>query len=69
MLRSAKEFLGYDIRATDGRIGHAEDLLFDDHAWTIRYLVVDTGTFLPGRQVVVSPAAMGTPRWRRGCDW
>lgn len=41
--------------ATDGEIGHCSDILIDDRDWTIRYLVVDTGRWLPGRQVVLSP--------------
>ena len=47
MLRSIKDLEKLAIRATDGTIGHALDFFFDDERWTIRYLVVDTGTWLP----------------------
>jgi hypothetical protein len=49
MRRSLKEIIGYSMGATDGEIGHVSDFLFDDHEWTVRYLVASTGTWLPGR--------------------
>jgi hypothetical protein len=58
MLRTASELKGIGIAATDGDIGSVKDLYFDDVAWTIRYLVVDTGTWLPGRQVLISPMSI-----------
>lgn len=61
MLRRASEMRSYRIQALDGEIGRVDDWLFDDVAWAIRYLVVDTGTLLPGRQVLVSPTAFGSP--------
>lgn len=61
MLRSMNDLLGYAIRATDGDIGHVDDLYFDDHSWVIRYLVVDTGTWLSHRKVLISPVAIGRP--------
>jgi len=54
---------GYAIRATDGPIGHVKDFYFDDAAWVVRYLVVDTGTWLSSRKVLISPIAMGYPNW------
>ena len=46
MLRSVKDLGDYAIRATDGDIGHVRDFFFDETAWVIRYLVVDTGSWL-----------------------
>lgn len=43
---ACKDLEDYAIRATDGTIGHVTDFYFDDEAWVIRYLVVDTGTWL-----------------------
>jgi hypothetical protein len=63
MLRNTNELQGYAIQATDGPIGHVRDFYFDDHAWVIRYMVVDTGTWLSSREVLVSPMAIGTPNW------
>jgi hypothetical protein len=61
MLRSIKDLEGYAIRATDGDIGHVKDFYFDDAKWVIRYLVVETGTWLTHRNVLISPIAVGQP--------
>ena len=63
MLRSVKELFGYKIQARDGELGIVHDFFFDDEKWIIRYLVVDTGDWLPGRKVLVSPQALGIPDW------
>jgi hypothetical protein len=63
MLRSIKDLEKLAIRATDGTIGRVLDFFFDDERWTIRYLVVDTGTWLPSRKVLISPIAIGRPDW------
>ena len=63
MLRSMKDLEDYAIRATDGIIGHVKDFYFDDKAWVIRYLIVDTGTWLLSRKVLISPIAIGHPNW------
>jgi uncharacterized protein YrrD len=61
MLHSFKEIRGYDIRAEDGAIGDVHDLYFDDRYWTVRYLVIDTGSWLFGRKVLIAPEAAGRP--------
>jgi hypothetical protein len=66
MLRSGLETLGYKIHAADNGIGSSEDFLFDDKDWMIRYLVVNTGTWLSGRRVLISPVALGEPNWEEG---
>lgn len=63
MLRSVKEVKGYTLRADDGKIGHCTDFLFDDEIWTIRYMVADTGRWLPGKKVLISPISLGEPDW------
>jgi sporulation protein YlmC with PRC-barrel domain len=63
MLRNVKDLRGYVIRATDGVIGAVDDLYFDDETWAIRYLIVDTGNWLSGRKVLISPVAIGQPDW------
>jgi hypothetical protein len=59
MLQSIKQLLGNKLNATDGDIGHVKDFYFDDQNWAVRYLVADTGSWLPGRQVLLSPHAFG----------
>jgi hypothetical protein len=54
-LRSVKEVTGYHIEADDGEIGHVEDFIADEEDWTIRYIVVDTRNWLPGKKVLIAP--------------
>jgi uncharacterized protein YrrD len=63
MLRNVQELRSYAIHATDGIIGEVDDLYFDDEDWTIRYLVVETGSWLSGRKVLIPPTAIGHPDW------
>jgi hypothetical protein len=63
MLRSLKILHGYNVLARDGDIGKVHDFYFEDDSWIVRYLVVDTGHWLPGRKVLIAPAALGTPDW------
>jgi sporulation protein YlmC with PRC-barrel domain len=59
MLRNASVIKGYTIAATDGRIGTVSDILFDDSSWRVRWVVVDTGNWLPGRTVLLPLSALG----------
>ena len=52
-LHSFREIEGYSIEATDGSIGHVEDFIADPVDWKLRYLVVDTRKWLPGKKVLV----------------
>ena len=63
MLRSMKELENYAISATDGLVGHLKDFYFDDDAWVVRYFVVDAGTWLSSRMVLISPIAVSHPNW------
>lgn len=66
MLHLARKVIGSTIRAVDGDIGTLDDFYFDDGRWVIRYLVVDTGGWLGGRKVVVSPMSVETPWGKAG---
>jgi hypothetical protein len=55
MLRSLRELERYRVSATDGDVGRVVNFLFDDERWTIRYLVVETGSFFQERRVLISP--------------
>ena len=59
MLRSTKELQNFSIGATDGAIGKIKDFYFDDRAWVVRYLVVETGTRLSNRRVLIAPTGLG----------
>ncbi len=63
MLRTLKDLENYEIGATDGSIGEVKDFYFDDHDWVVRYLVVDAGTWLTSRKVLISPRSIHHPDW------
>ena len=57
MLNRINRIRGYKLGALDGEIGHIKDFYFDDREWAVRYLVADTGSWMPGRLVLLSPRA------------
>jgi len=58
MLNKVKAITGNTLDSLDGEIGTVSEFYFDDKHWAIRYLVADTGNWLPGRQVLISPYAL-----------
>ncbi len=62
-LRSTHDVSGHDIQATDGEIGHVEDFIIDDETWAIRYLIIDTQNWWPGKKILLSP------RWIKRVSW
>lgn len=62
MLRNLKPLYGDKLGALDGEVGHVKDFYFDDQSWAVRYVVADTGTWLTGRQVLLSPYGFGSLR-------
>jgi len=59
MLYKATTLTNFKLNSLEGEIGKVKEFYFDDRYWTIRYLVADTGTWLTGRQVLISPYALG----------
>lgn len=62
-LRSTNEVTGYHVQASDGGIGHVADFIIDDEIWAIRYLVIATTNWWPGKKVLVSP------KWIENVSW
>jgi hypothetical protein len=62
-LRSTHAVTGYHIQASDGEIGHVEDFLIDEETWAIRYLVVATKNWWPGKKILLSP------QWIKQISW
>jgi hypothetical protein len=65
-LRSSRQVSGYRIHAIDGEIGHVADFIVEDESWAIRFLVVDTGNWLPGKKVLLSPHWINRVEWADG---
>lgn len=55
ILRSFTEVEGYNVEATDGNIGHIEDLIIDYEDWQVVYAVIDTSNWLPWSKKVIIP--------------
>jgi sporulation protein YlmC with PRC-barrel domain len=62
-LRSTYRVSGYNIHAKDGEVGHVEDFIIDEDSWAIRYLIIDTKNWWPGKKVLISP------RWIERVSW
>ena len=62
-LRSTHEVSGHYVHASDGEMGHVEDFIIDDETWAIRYLIVDTQNWWPGKKVLVSPQWIDRVSW------
>ena len=62
-LRNTNIVTGYHVQALDGEIGHVADFIIDDATWTIRYWVVATRNWWPGKKVLI------LPKWIQEIDW
>ena len=62
-LQSTRDVRGYAVQTRDGEIGSVDDFLIDDRSWVIRWVVVDTGTWLPGKKVLVAPEWADAVAW------
>ena len=62
-LCSSRDFNGIHIHSSDGNVGHVIDIIIDEDDWAIRYLIIDTGSWWPGRKVLIAPA------WIKRIDW
>lgn len=62
-LRSTSAVTGYKIQATDGEIGEVEDYIIDDTSWTIKFLIVETGSWLDSRKILLST------QWIKKVNW
>jgi len=67
-LRSCAEVTGYEVSGADGRIGRIGDFIVGDERWILRYIVVDTGSGLPGpgRRILLAPDWLTGFEWARG---
>ena len=62
-LRSTHDVSGHHVQAADGEIGHVADFVIDDESWAIRYLIIDTRNWWPGKKVLIAP------RWIERISW
>jgi len=65
MQRRVSDFNKYTIEAPDGNAGYVCDSLFNDDDWKLRWFVINAGSWLFGRQLLIRPAALGRPDIRQ----
>ena len=64
MKRSLKSLTSLSLAGIDGRIGKVKDLYIDDQSWIIRYWIVDTGDWFPGKKVLISVQSLTIQDWQ-----
>lgn len=64
MLTKTTQLKGLVIHAMDGELGSVDQLYFDDETWAIRYFTVETGGWLGGRPVLISPISVTHTDWQ-----
>lgn len=62
-LHSTEAVDGYNIHAIDGEIGKVVDFIVDDSTWKIKYFVVETGSWLNSKKVLLST------KWIKEVNW
>jgi hypothetical protein len=62
-LRSTNAVSGYHIQASDVEIGNVEDFIVDDETWAIRFLIINTRNWWPGKEVLISPKLIERVSW------
>lgn len=62
-LRSAWDLAGHQVWAIDGHLGRLKDYILDEAKWRLGYLVVATGNWLNGQNLLVST------RWVESISW
>lgn len=63
MLIAFHQIIKTELHGADGDVGHITDLFVDASTWQVRYLVVETGHWLPDRQVLLPPAVLTGQNW------
>jgi hypothetical protein len=62
-LQNTQAVTGYHIQTVDGTIGHVSGLTVDDKSWAVRDLVVETGHWYSGREILISPSKIEAIRY------
>jgi hypothetical protein len=63
-LRSVHQVTGYNIKATDAELGEIKDFIIDDKDWSVKFIILDTAKWLPGKKVSVQPEDINRISWR-----
>lgn len=61
MFIKVSELTSMTVHARDGPVGTLHDVLFEDDSWRVRWVVVDSGSWLPGRRVLLPATHLRHP--------
>ena len=53
-LRSTQTVNGYHIQTGEGKVGHITNFLVNDETWAISHMVVETGHWFSGKEIVIA---------------
>jgi hypothetical protein len=68
MLRRLRQLENWDVRSNEGdELGKIVDFYFDDERWTVRYVVVGTGSWFAGRSALLSPISLDRVNDDKAC--
>jgi sporulation protein YlmC with PRC-barrel domain len=62
-LRSCDEIINYHIQASDGEIGHLQEMLIDEDTWKVNYFIANTSNWWLGHQVLIDPQEITDISW------
>lgn len=65
MAQSLRRTIGFYIEAINGKAGRIEDIYFDDVYWQVHYLIVQTGSILEMKRVIIPPHAIDKVNWEQ----
>lgn len=63
MKRNIKDLLGFAIETVDEEKATAQDVLFDEELWVVRYLEADFGNLFKSRRVLIPKSFLEMPNW------
>nr|WP_295932899.1 hypothetical protein [uncultured Dyadobacter sp.] len=63
MQTGLKNFSRFSVAGTDGKVGKIQEIFFDDLCWNIRYWVVNSGTWLSKKDLLISTQTKIKPDW------
>jgi hypothetical protein len=65
MLKNVDTFKNNEVHASDGMIGIIRDLYFDTQDLILKFMVIDTQSWLENREILISPESVKRFNWDR----
>jgi uncharacterized protein YrrD len=62
-LRSSDKVIGYSINTIDTELGHVKDLIIDTDSWKILFIVIKTGHWFSGKEILLPISSVSEIDW------